>query len=1106
MPAFSLTLAVFGIWTVFGWSLVSALGSGRNLIRNALLAPVTGAAMVMLGLFECNRWGLAVSRCAWSVTLLGCALSAFLIWRFHVPVPWRRLAPFAAVIAAGALLVGYPMLLHGFDWFSYGNDDMTNYVLGADGFLTHGFLSPFDPNALAEGRALSEIFWLPASLSGIRHGCELTLAWLMSLTGLSGHQIFMPLIVAFHLSLVAAAGALVVRGRKSRLAGLVTCAVTALSSLVTLGTMSQLIAQTIGIALLAGAGTLLLESVREARWRTIAKRSALTAVLCSALCVGYPEVLPFLAGAFGLAHTLALWRRSETLASLARSVACALVGIVLLLNNFADSFLGFLLFQIKTGLHRYGDVGELFPYYLVPSGLATYWGFTALAQPLVRPLMDLAIAGGAILLIGAGAAAMWQAWRGQPVAMFAVVMLALGISLAWSGTQFGMYKLAMYSQPFVLGSLVTAWLGARELAPGAAKWSLSAWNIRARLLPLVILAALGLRAQLYYVQVSAERAGTHSGLLEVPGASSHHLSSESRALAHAPHRELVVSDTSNFVVSKLESANFAPAQQEFPSQDYHSGMAIYWSFSPTVRWLSEFHHPGYIAEVQEAFRRWDEVQHPAVFDMHGGPESGFVQPPGRTGEDGYSVLDSGSYLSVLNRRPSSDAPADGMLAMRESEQVRNHLIQIDSDLGKNYYLAGIAREQGRVAIFQMEPDYFYPGQTMSGIGRVILFEVLHPSRGMRIQMEYTASLNADGRNQIPPVDAVDRQRVPFGAIGRGSARLFSPPLEPQTIAGREYVAIDMGADGQAFRERRTGLMRWFGASIPLDNRKITGFVRDISAISDEQYENLQPPVNIARFPQDLASKDLEYSGIYEDGWVGENSFVRLRQPAGSGQLMVRAEVPLLAGVPANLCVLADGNPAGCTALKTGRNELRAVLSQHTGRTRIDLRFDSATALPGRDGRMVSAHLAFVGFGETVEDREIAHFPLTIEDHWYPFEQFGGLSFRWVANDARFSIAVPHGQTGELAIDVEPGPGMGGKPVVLTLTLPDGRTQMLRAISGRETIRLPLSLASGSNHFALHCAGGGLATPGDPRKLNFRVFGLNWTPRANSRFSSAKVLY
>jgi hypothetical protein len=396
-------------------------------------------------------------------------------------------------------------------------------------------------------------------------------------------------------------------------------------------------------------------------------------------------------------------------------------------------------------------------------------------------------------------------------------------------------------------------------------------------------------------------------------------------------------------------------------------------------------------------------------------------------------------------------------------------------------------------MFQPEADYFFPSQSMAGIGRTLLFQVLNPSDKIRLVMNYTASLKSDSNNVIPPVNAIGDARAAFPAVGRGSARLFSPPLLPQTILGRHYVSIDMGVDGQRFPERRSGLMRAYGTDVHLDARMITGFARDISAISDDQYTALRPPSGIEHFPNDLRDPGLEYSGIYEDGWVAESSYVRLLQPAQSTALRIRATVPGFVPQPAALRVVVGERTVAQVDLGLGETDLKLPVPRAATVQRIELHFDRAATLPNPDRRPVSALLRFVGFEETAP-ADIADPPIAIGDGWYSFEKFGGNTFRWVANDSQLQIHSDRPSRGALAIDLESGPGLAGKPFPLELRDDRGTATVLSAHGSREVLRVPLRLRQGNNGFALHISGGGRATPRDPRTLNFRVFSLRWMPQ------------
>jgi hypothetical protein len=254
-------------------------------------------------------------------------------------------------------------------------------------------------------------------------------------------------------------------------------------------------------------------------------------------------------------------------------------------------------------------------------------------------------------------------------------------------------------------------------------------------------------------------------------------------------------------------------------------------------------------------------------------------------------------------------------------------------------------------------------KTMSALGRHSLFHILNPAKQARLVVEYTASLNADMNNCIPPASIIGDSRTMLTVAGRGSARIFSPPIEPQTIAGGAYIALDMGTQGNLFPDRRSGIMTLYGMDIPMDPRRIVGFVRDISLISAEAYSGLRPPQQLQEFPRDLANRDLEYSGIYEDGWVGESSSVVLSQPEGPSSLVVRATVPLLqSGAAASqLKVLVDGSEVADRSVGGGEMDLKIPVPLGSGRRRIRLLFDHAEHLPAPDNRPASTLVKFIGF-------------------------------------------------------------------------------------------------------------------------------------------------
>ena len=516
MTAFALSLAVFSLWFVLGWSLVSVLGSRRNLLRNALLAPAVGVAALTLLLFELYRLGIPVRIGGPMATLIALGAAGALLWRARVPVPQRAILPFIGLLLLAALLTGRPMLRYGFDWVSFCNDDMANYVLGARAMLTRGYLSPVTPADLVGGHDPGVIFWVLSTLAGVRCGSELVLAWVMSCVRINGHQAFMPTILSLHLVLISAGSALVCARRRYRTAALVAGGWLALSSLMSLGAVYQLIAQVFGLALLASAAALLLSPRSGTRRAALVRRALLAAILVAALGVSYPEVSPFLALAFGLYHAVAVARGRESWKALCGFVA--LIGglAVVLLNTYFGSVVWFLRRQIISGA-AHGVLSKiLFPYYLIPSGLAVFWGFQPITGRAPHPLIDIYIVIGACLLAAGVAASLWTTWRGEAAGAVATVMLAVAARLFVTTSDFGLFKLAMYLQPFLLGAMTLAWFSLHQRDGGRSRWT--ARRTAAFCAPIALIAAWGGPAQQRYVQASVARSSVASGFVEIPDA------------------------------------------------------------------------------------------------------------------------------------------------------------------------------------------------------------------------------------------------------------------------------------------------------------------------------------------------------------------------------------------------------------------------------------------------------------------------------------------------------------------------------------------------------------------------------------------------------------
>ena len=941
MTAAALSIALFATWSVLGYAALAVLHSRRNTIQNALLAPAVGFATMVLPTVWLNRLGLPVSRFAPAlVGALVVASGGLLLWRRPL-FPWRRAAPFILALAAAWLLAGRPLLALGFDWLSYATADLTIHCLHALRVMRHGFFEPPDVDLLNHGLDYSLYSWF-LDMAGRRPGSQMILAVTASVTGLSPLQVFMPVILAVHLVLIAAGGALVCRFPWRRSAALATAWLLAGSALTTFGAVYQRFAQVAGLGLLCALSAVVMGSGWTRPWPLACRIAGLAGLLGAALVFVYPEVLPFAAAPLVLKLGLDLTR--HRLAP-GRVVGLGLLGgafVLVGLGTYTRDVPAFLAEQLRTGAGAADLMTPLFPFYLVPSGLAQLWGFQSLSGLTGEPWLSVTILLGAGLLGVAGAAAFRFGWRGEPVALVCGVMLTVGFGFFVIRAPFGLFKLAMFVQPFLLGTLA--------LARGPLTT-----RSRSRVLPLALLGLGGLYVQTLYVQQSLGA----GGLSEIRGsAGSAALHRFRQRVAERLPLPLDL-DTSNVVLARLAALHLIGTPATFLSHDF------FFSPSPAFRRAAASGRAVDPARVAAIERTIIALRWPFRFDLADGTgrSNEFRAPvPGATAEDapGGELALTLPGQSVLNSRRRT---VESGALIQPYGAVSNHLVLVHSELGAHYYLG----DRSRVAMYQAESDLLYPGATMVGVGRHLLLRVVRPAARVRLALALTAYFKGDGQNRLPPAAAVGVDRQAFPLVGRGAARVFSPVLTPQVLGGRPYVAIDMGVDGQFFPDRRRGLMRLYGTDIRSDGRRLVAFARDISLVSDEEYATLQPPRRLASFPRDLANPDLEYSGLFEDGWVSESAYVQLTRPSGATVLALQGETaPGLrrsasSDFPAELRVSVEGRERSRTQLDAGTFSVRIPVTEDVRRVRVDLRFSRVAPLPPPDNRPVAARLRSIGF-------------------------------------------------------------------------------------------------------------------------------------------------
>jgi hypothetical protein len=914
MTAMLLTLGAFAAWTLIGLGLLTALRSDTRGLVIVLTAPALGVSVVTMTTFSLNRAGLPVHDFAVAQTAaLLVAAIAVLAWR-RPPLAWQAALPVAVALAA-MLVTGRPMFEFGFRWIANANDDMGNYVLAAERLLRHSLLALVNVDQFVAGRDYT-VAAQSLQAAGARPGSQLTLAWLQGVSGRSGQEAFMPLIVALHGCCVCSVAALAAQAvRRPVLAATVGAALFAVAPLATFGVMQQLLGQTFGLAVGVALVALVFRPElhdRDPRLNEI----AVLGLLLAALVVVYVEIGAILFVAYLAFVVWLAFRRRIRWASAAKVWVPSVGLALLLLNTYTISLAHFLGDQTRIGTRTSG----LFEFMFVPSAVPAVFGvrripFSGFAN------VNFWILFGFALLVAVAALMFVTAQRGYAAGFVLLAGAIVAVVLVASHGDFGLFKLAMYLQPFIVATVAVAIADASRarLQQAAAVvlvlWLVPAWD-----------AASG------YVEASRNP-------IELRNGSSSTVLPAFRAAVRSADGP-VVSATANPFLAKLEASTAIGHQVVFVGQEMFRNLLAY---SP---------------QVESALRRSHVKRRVFVLPtLEGskGRRNAFNENPLarnvlRRGNCTL-VMGTGSQ-SVLNRRTLPEGTRD--LITRSCGSVRNELLFVSSALGQNYYLP---RSQKSISFYQLENDVYFSGRTFSAAGRYALLQVLHPTEDIRLCIGFTKTLARDGANSLPRVTVAGTIRTTLATLGRGSARVCSRPLSPQRIAGQSYVMLDMGIDGRPPHVPRPGLLGVYGRGSAIDPRYVTSYVRDVSIVTDSEYGRLQAPLALRAFPQALGHRDLEYSGLYEDGWVAERAYAMLA-PGPAADVVVKGET--FGGAARSVTVLVDGRFLTRRRV-SGAFELRVRGPASSRRRRVELRFSSVSLLPSPDGRPAAARLSFLGF-------------------------------------------------------------------------------------------------------------------------------------------------
>lgn len=987
MLAILLVLVLFAFFTIVGHAVVSLLRPRMGVLWSWFISPTVGLALLIVLMTRLNVLGLPVKTFGpWLALGLLVLAGAVFLWR-RPCFPWRQLRLFLIPALLFVIYAGWPMVRYGFDWISYGNDDMANYCLAADRFLHHGYYDLPTQTDL-EGRDYAQQYWFMHGLQQIRPGSELTLAFASSVTGLNPHEVFMPVIMVFSLMQIWALGAVAIWRGRNRKITLLAFFLFAMSPLFGLGTLYQLIAQVGGIAILLTACAVLLTR-RENTWRRVLLGGLITA------CLGifYPEVAPFVAISIVLYGLHLRYTDNAALKPFALTVLATAILTFLLLGTSTYQFINTLVMQTvgSAGLGAMADINDqsgglvLFPWTLVPSFVPMLFGLHAFGIVGVDPLISIQIAAGLAFLAYFIWSAIGHFRKHDPIGYIAVIMIGLGFFLFFKGQDFGLFKLAMFAQPVI--TLLVAhgfWRLLQGRHPRAARWALG------------LFIACTVPSHVYYSFASLGSYG--GGLSEVVGASQY-------GVAFVPPKDVqfdaIESDISNVVSAKMLAQYTKGIDTRFLSRSYMDNIA-------NIAVLKFLRTPdpdlGPQARMIEKLSLLRFLLPPEILvgDVADYRVMTINKLDNNWTETGSRHIDYKNRLFVAIRtpldhfnkfNPGSGWTLNNMYQFKLEKDVQNRLVFIHSELGPHYYSSA----RFKAAFFQREPEPVTDGAVyFHGSGRFNFFRIVNPSEKLRVVVDFTRTPLGGNRYDLPrQAHIIGEEDYPLGFVGAGSARVISPIIKPEYFEQQAYLTLDFADSPKPIDKNKTGLMQLWGVKFNLDDRRLVGFMRDASLITDEQYHALPRPSKISQFPEDLSRyPGLEYSGIFEDGWVGPDSLFKL---AGShpGQILYFKgyvpDIPEYRTRGLDLTISINDKPTEVVNLRSGEFTLTRLIREAAAITTVRMHFSNAQPYGKRDTRYLSAFVTEISISDlpdltafrAIKNRSGEGFALTgvDEDGW-----------------------------------------------------------------------------------------------------------------------------
>jgi hypothetical protein len=234
---------------------------------------------------------------------------------------------------------------------------------------------------------------------------------------------------------------------------------------------------------------------------------------------------------------------------------------------------------------------------------------------------------------------------------------------------------------------------------------------------------------------------------------------------------------------------------------------------------------------------------------------------------------------------------------------------------------------------------------------------------------------------------------------------------------------------------------------------------------------------------------LEYSGIYEDGWISPDAHFVIAGPEANDQIRIKGFIPDLPGISQTqeLTICLNNKFHYTVSTRPGEFDWAIPVPVNARFTQLDIHSESHAVLPNLDARPVAAKLTYIG----LESKETYSFDYSKSDSARPIANHIG-SDGWSSASSEITIPVARA-TKSLILKIE-YPGWNGIAMHAVLKTYDQSNHLIVATLNQGLNEVVIPCANELQQMRLHFKSDQVFTlpAPDARSCSFRLLSITPT--------------